>query len=148
MLAALALAACGAMSIRPQPPEVELASVDAVSVVQDRARLRVTLGVRNPNAFALDVRSLDYSVRLADRDAATGTLVQPVSLAASATTPVSMDLDVDFRLVGRALELALREGSLRYDVRGDLVTGNGTRLPFARAGNVDAARLLRRGATP
>jgi LEA14-like dessication related protein len=135
--AACALAACASLGERPIPPQVSLAAITAGVSTGEGARAHLTFAVYNPNAFDLAVRSLDYQLSVDGRQAAAGALAEPVRLAAGETTKVGLDVRVDLREMGRALDHALRRGQLPYEVSGTLVLADGVRLPFRRADTVD-----------
>ena len=146
-LVAVALAACSSLGTRPQAPEVGLDGITAAAVGPGGARARIRLVARNPNAYDLSVTSLDYMLTLDGRSVGGGTLVQPVTLAAQAVTPVILDVRVDLTALGTVIDRATRRGTIPYELTGDLVLGDGMRLPFHRSGDFNPlARAT--GATP
>jgi hypothetical protein len=133
--AAIALAACASLGTRPQAPEVMLDGITAAAVGPGGARARIRLAARNPNPYDLSVTSLDYMLTLDGRSVGGGTLVQPVTLTAQAVTPVILDVRVDLNALGTVIDRATRRGTIPYELTGDLVLGDGMRLPFHRSGD-------------
>ncbi|MBS0320073.1 MAG: LEA type 2 family protein [Proteobacteria bacterium] len=136
LAAAALLAVTGCASLgRPKPPEVTLDSVTAAVVGPGGARVRVRLAARNPNVFDLRVDSLDYLLALDGRTVGGGTLVQPVVLKANDVTPIDLDVRIDFAAMGSVIDRAARRGAVAYDLSGNVVLADGTRLPFHRDGD-------------
>ena len=74
------LSGCAALL---KSPEISLAGVELAGLGAAGPRLMLKLNVRNPNAVALVVRTLDVSLELSGRAVARGALVRPVSIPAS-----------------------------------------------------------------
>ncbi|MEO6927748.1 MAG: LEA type 2 family protein [Casimicrobiaceae bacterium] len=142
-VAALALGACASMAPRPLAPEVTLQALTAGAIDGSGAHARLHFAVRNPNAYALGVKNFDYQVWLDDRDVGSGALAQPVILGADAVTAVDVDVRMDLRVMGAALDHALRKGTLAYDIDGVLVLDGGMSLPFRKHGILDTPNGLR-----
>ncbi len=134
LVAALALGGCMSAALRPLPPAVSLQSMSAGLVAGAGAQARLHFAVHNPNAYELRVTTFEYQVRIDDREVGGGALAQPVVLAADAVTPVDVDVRMDFRVLGAALDHARRHGSLGYDLDGSVVLDNGMSLPFHKHG--------------
>jgi LEA14-like dessication related protein len=141
---AVALAACTSLVPRPIAPEVALDSVTAMAIGAQGARARVRLLVRNPNGYDLAAESLDYTLTIDGRRMASGALARPVTLTANAVTPVDLDVLTDLEVLGNSLDRAARRGALPYEIEGEVVLGNGTRLPFRRRGEFNPLRNLLR----
>jgi LEA14-like dessication related protein len=135
LLAVALLAGCSSLSLRPQPPEVQLEGISAAAIGPGGARARIRLAARNPNGYDLSITSLDYMLSLDGRSVGGGTLVQPVVLVAQDTTGFDLDVRVDLRALGTVIDRATRRGTVPYELTGDLVLGDGTRLPFHRVGD-------------
>jgi len=143
LVAALALGACASLGPRPLPPEVTLQSMTAGVVVGGSAQARMRFAVRNPNAYDLAVRTFEYQMRIGGREVGAGALAQPVTLGANAVTAVDVDVRMDLRVMGAALDHALRKGTLDYSVDGNVVLANGVTLPFRKRGTLDTPNGLR-----
>jgi LEA14-like dessication related protein len=100
--------------------------------------------VRNPNGYDLAADSLDYTLTIDGRRMASGALARPVTLTANAVTPVDLDVLTDLEVLGNSLDRAARRGALPYEIDGEVVLGNGTRLPFRHRGEFNPLRNLLR----
>ena len=138
----LLLAGCAGLPAKPLPPKVELAGVRVVSLQPADLRVAVTLRIDNPNAFALDVAAIEAEIGVNGVRLAGATLPAPVSIAAVATTPVQLELHTRVRDLAQVLERADGSGRMPYDITGTAVLGNGTRLPFARRGELPVGDWL------
>jgi LEA14-like dessication related protein len=143
-LLAVALAACTSLVPRPLAPDVALDSVTAMTIGAQGAMARVRLLVRNPNGYDLATDSLDYTLTIDGRRMSSGALARPVTLAANAVTPVDLDVLTDLEVLGNSLDRAARRGALPYEIDGEVVLGNGTRLPFRHHGEFNPLRNLLR----
>lgn len=144
LIASVALASLCAgptLAAKPMPPEVSLQSIDSMVATPDGAKARLTLRVRNPNDFDVAVKALDYRLVVDGGNASSGAVAQPVTLPAGATTPVVLDVRIDLRVMGRALERALRTGRLPYKVSGTLTTADGLWLPFHHDDAIEMPRI-------
>lgn len=139
---ALLIAACAGLPLKPLPPKVELVGVRIQSLAAPELRLLVRLDVDNPNPFALDVARIDAEVNVNGTQLAVATLPAPVSVAASTTTGVELELRSRLDQLARALERADGSGRMPYALTGTAVLGDGTRLPFARRGELPVGDWL------
>jgi LEA14-like dessication related protein len=139
---ALLVAGCGGLPTKPLPPKVALAGVRVVSLQPAELRLAVTLRIDNPNAFALDVAAIDAEIGVNGVRLAGAKLPEPVSIAAAATTPVQLELRSRVRDLAQVLERADGSGRMTYEITGTAVLGDGTRLPFARRGDLPVGDWL------
>ena len=140
-LAAL-LAACAALAPRPLPPGVALEGVRVTRLTPQDTRLTVTLVVSNPNAYDLAVSALDASIAVDGEPLFTGTLLQPVQLAAGGDTRVQIEARTGFAAILGAIDRITRQRSVRYEVTGSAVVQDGWRLPLRRSGELPGADLL------
>jgi LEA14-like dessication related protein len=138
----LLLAGCQALPGKPVPPRVELAAVRVLSLQPTDLRLAVTLRVDNPNPFALDVAAIDAEIGVNGARFAGATLPEPVSIAASAATPVVLEMRSRVKDLAQVLERAAGTGRMPYEIAGTAVLANGTRLPFARRGELPVGDWL------
>jgi LEA14-like dessication related protein len=99
------------------------------------------MAVRNPNAFPLEVATLDYALAINDKAVAAGALPRGVALAANATTVVDADLRIDFAAFRTAMDGIVRRSTVRYELTGTAVLRDGTRLPFKRGGEIDPLKI-------
>jgi LEA14-like dessication related protein len=140
-LAAL-LAGCATLAPRPLPAGVALEGVRVTRLTPQDTRLTVTLVVSNPNPYDLAVSALDASVAVDGEPLLTGTLLQPVQLAAGGDTRVQIEARTGFAAILGALDRFTRQRSVRYEVTGSAVVQDGWRLPFRRSGELPGADLL------
>jgi LEA14-like dessication related protein len=138
----LLLAGCAGLPGKPLPPKVELVGVRVQSVAAGDLRLAVKLDVDNPNPFALDIARIDAEINVNGTQLAAATLPAPVSIAAAATTAVDLELRSRLDQLARVLERADGSGRMPYAVTGTAVLGDGTRLPFARRGELPVGNWL------
>jgi len=128
------LAACTTLS-RLEPPEVVALTVRNVEIRLPTIRVDTELTLRNPNAVAVSVASLDADLEIAGERAGTLKLASPVTLPAGGTASVALsavgDAAVAFTGMGRALGSGL---PLDYALRGALVLADGRAFPFVRKG--------------
>jgi LEA14-like dessication related protein len=139
---ALLIAACAGLSLKPLPPKVEFAAVRVQGLAGGDLRLAVKLDVDNPNPFALDIARIDAEINVNGTQLAVATLPAPVSVAASATTGVELELRSRLEQLARVLERADGSGRMPYALTGTVVLGDGTRLPFARRGELPVGDWL------
>ena len=140
LVVALVVAGCAGMS-RPLPPEATLDSITFARIAPDGAQLSLLLAVRNPNAFPLEVATLDYALTIDEKPVAAGALPRAVSFVANGTTFVDADLHIDFAAFRTAMDGIVRRGTVRYELSGAAVLRDGTRLPFKRGGDIDPTKI-------
>jgi hypothetical protein len=99
------------------------------------------LEVGNPNTFAIDLDAIDAIVLVDGVRLATATLPAPVSLPAGTARGVELALRVRFAQLAAVLERA-GGASFPYEVTGTAALGDGTRLPFARRGELSLGEWL------
>lgn len=132
VLAALALASCATLP-RLAAPQVVDAQVRVVALRLPEVRLGVDLGVRNPNARAVDIEALEATLAVGGDDAGRATLVRPVTLPAEGEARVTLDVRADASVALARVGAALGAGRpLDAEVRGTLRLADGTTWPFRR----------------
>ncbi len=139
---ALLVAGCAGFPGKPIAPKVELAAVRVQSLSAGEVRLAVRLDVDNPNAFALDIARIDAEIDVNGVPLAVATLPAPVSVAAATKTDVLLELSSRLDQLARVLARTDGSGRMPYTVTGTAVLGNGTRLPFARRGELPVGDWL------
>ena len=139
---ALLLAGCAGFATRPLPPQVEVTGLRVLSLQPSDLRVRVGLRVDNPNAFALDVAAVDASIAVNGVQLAEATLPAPVTIAAAGISGVELELRTRLEHLVRVVERGDGAGRVPYDVTGTAVLRDGTRLPFARRGDVPVGEWL------
>jgi hypothetical protein len=137
-LAAVAamLAACATLS-RLEPPEVVGLTVRNVEIRLPTVRVDTSLTLRNPNAVAVSVASLDADLEIGGERAGTLRLASPVTLPASGTATLELSAVGDAAVALTGLGRALGSGRpLDYALRGALTLADGRAFPFVRRGQV------------
>ena len=143
-MAVLVQAGCATLVSKPLSPEVRLDGVRVAKLSPGDTRLAFRLVVTNPNGYDLVVNELDYTIAVLDLPLARGALDTRTVLPAGAETPVELELRTDFVRLSSVLERMSRTGVVRYEATGSALVQDGARLPFARRGEVDLAKLLER----
>jgi len=111
--------ACSSTSGSLQPPQVALIGL---SVLQPSQRFRVSLLLSNPNAEAVPVEELRFSVRLGGEGLLNGNLPAPLTVPARGQETLRVDVDGDL-VSSLSRLLALMQGgesALPYELVGDL----------------------------
>jgi len=144
VLAALSLAGCASVAQRPLPPDVRLDSVRVSKVSAGDTRLAFRLAVKNPNGYDLVVNELDYAIAVEALPLARGALDTRTVLPAGAETSVELELRTDLVSLSSVLDRVSRARSVHYEATGSALVQDGTRLPFAKRGEIDVGKLLER----
>lgn len=90
----LLLTACA--SLRPNPPEVNLLSLQLEKLTLSHAIMSVDLSLYNPNDFALDIQRAVYSMRLDDIQVAQGQATTGVHIPAHDTGNLTLRLSSSY----------------------------------------------------
>ena len=137
--AALLLAGCAAIPTRVDPPRISLVNLQMLSVSSQAQRYRLTLRIKNPNAFDLPVSRLEYDLALNGRDFTRGVSGEPFTVPAFGEQLTVVEGAIDFAQVVDQLRdwRSGRSPVLRYRLRGRLVVlKRFVRIPFEREGEV------------
>ena len=132
--------ACSATPRTLQAPRVEVIGVAVLSPGAATSRFRVSLLVTNPNAEALPVEALRFSVRLAGEGVLNGDSRAPLTVAAQGQETVRVEVDGDL-VSSLSRLLALVQGpqsTLPYEVFGSLTLDRRppNMFPFNASGQV------------
>jgi LEA14-like dessication related protein len=142
--AAALLASCSALPPRVAVPEVGIAGVRVVEARLPQVRLWIDLAVKNPNAVAIDLASLEADLAIEGEAVAKLRLPAPVVLPPERTTHVALAASAD---AGAALAgLGHSLGSARplaYDLGGRATLADGTTFPFRRRGEIPTSPTRR-----
>lgn len=135
---AATLVACAPLS-RLEPPEVVALAVRNVEIRLPTIRVDTELTLRNPNAVAVSIASLDADLEIGGERAGTLRLAAPVTLPAAGTASVALSALGDAAVALTGLGRALGSGRpLDYALKGALVLADGRTYPFVRRGQVSA----------
>lgn len=128
----------------PKLPDIRLKSVDIASFSLMGADLVFTLGLKNLNAFPIDVTELAYDIKLGGKTFAQGLVRQNTPFQANVETPVEVALRVSFIDLGRSAYQLLLHPSTGYELTGEMRFQNkhsdATRIPFKFDGQVGVQR--------
>ena len=105
----------------PKPPIVVPGNLRVDRLGLGGAGLTFELEVRNPNSFAMDIRSLEGRLIVGDRAWGALQLKTPLTLSGNSRKAVDFGLEVDFGQVGRsAWSLLSGSGSTRVRLDGSM----------------------------
>jgi LEA14-like dessication related protein len=136
------LFATGCAGLRPniEAPQVRLAQVQLLSAGLLEQRFRLMLRVNNPNDIAVPIKGIQYAVRLADADFASGSTPKAFRIPALGEELVAVDVSTNLLASAQHLMTYLQSGpsSMNYELSGkvqvDLPLIGG--IPFAQSGQV------------
>jgi LEA14-like dessication related protein len=128
-VAAFAILQCACATQTIQGPQVELVSLSVLQSGPNSQRFRANLSVTNPNAEAMPIAELRFSVRLAGEGLLTGVLPAPVVIPAMQRE--TLRIDVDSELISSLSRLL------------SFVQGPQSTLPYEIVGNVILDRRMR-----
>ncbi|WP_319524548.1 LEA type 2 family protein [uncultured Desulfosarcina sp.] len=123
----------------PKLPDITVENIKIDSFSLTGAKLKLTLGMKNPNAFAMKMDGLEYAAQLGDVKLAEGKASMSNALGANGRTMMDLDLNLNFLELGRNARTLLSGSSARCLLTGNMLTNTsaGTqKIPFAFDGNV------------
>ena len=128
----------------PHRPRVTLRSLQLRRLDFNGAELRATLGVDNPNAFAVQLDRLDYRLEIDGEAWSTGGSTAPLRIAPDGRGTLTLSLEVDFADLGSgAYALLARGRPIDYRLEATLQAsaldaGPGRfELPWSHSGRLD-----------
>jgi len=113
----------------PRLPTVRVASAALSELSLGGARLTVTLGVENPNAFAIPFDALEGDIQVAGQSLAKLGLERTTALGARGSTELAIPVQISFLAAGLAVSTALAAQSADLAVRG-AATFAGRKVPL------------------
>ena len=136
------LFATGCAGLRPniEAPQVRLAQVQLLSAGLLEQRFRLMLRVTNPNEIAVPIKGMQYAVKLADADFASGSTPQSFRIPALGEELIAVDVSTNLLASAQHLLTFMQSGpsSLNYELTGkvqiDLPLIGG--IPFSQSGQV------------
>jgi LEA14-like dessication related protein len=124
----------------PRLPSVSVESIHLGNLSLSSAALSLTLSIRNPNDFDVDLQGLNYAFKLQGRELAKGALKTTTQIAKKGETQLSLDLDLSFSELGRSVSAILQGQSAPYQISGEMLLnssdGTGRRVPFQSSGRI------------
>lgn len=133
------LASCSALTSKPESPRVTLVGLKLVSVELLEQRYQVSLRVKNPNAFELPVRGIDFRLDINSQAFADGVSSQPVDVPAYGENVIELEVSSNLLQVFRQFQLLQESESpgFEYRISGSMATGvYGQKLPFDYSGEL------------
>jgi LEA14-like dessication related protein len=140
----LLAAACA----KPQPPAVTPEVARVVRVTSEGVELDVTLGVKNPNSFALDAHEVEGTLMVeGGQRLGTGKSNPNRSIPAHGSGTVQSQVHIAWSDVAALQKLVLQE-RVPYQFKGNVTLGGDTlhvTLPFEMQGTLTREQLLQAG---
>ena len=136
---AVGLLACSALTSKPESPRVTLVGLKLVSVELLEQRYQVSLRVKNPNAFDLPIRGVDFQLDINGKTFADGVSGQSVDVPAYGENVIDLEVSSNLLQVFHQLQSLeeSRSPAFEYRIRGSMATGvYGQKLPFDYAGEL------------
>ena len=135
----LGLLSCSALSSKPESPRVTLVGLKLISVELLEQRYQVSLRVKNPNAFTLPVRGIDFRLEFNGETFADGVSNQSVDVPAYGENVINLEVSSNLLQAFHQFQ-SLQESQspgLEYRISGNMATGvYGPKLPFDYAGEL------------
>jgi len=133
------LLSCSALTSKPESPRVTLVGLKLISVELLEQRYQVSLRVKNPNAFALPVRGVDFRLDINDQAFADGVSNQSIDVPAYGESVIDLEVSSNLFHVFRQFQ-SLQESrspGFEYRVSGSMATGvYRQKLPFDYSGEL------------
>jgi LEA14-like dessication related protein len=138
--ALLLLTACSSLPVKTQSPRVTLIGLSLLSVDLLEQRYQVRLRIKNPNAFELPVRGMDFNLELNGKTFADGVSSQALDVPAYGESVVALEVSSSLLQVFRQLQSLDESASpgIRYRIEGSVALNNYRRLPFEYSGEIRA----------
>jgi len=142
------LASCSALTSKPESPRVTLVGLKLISVELLEQRYQVSLRVKNPNAFELPVRGIDFRLDINGQTFADGVSNQSVDVPAYGENVIELEVSSNLLQVFRQFQLLQESESpgFEYRISGSMATGvYGQKLPFDVSGELQLPESKRSG---
>lgn len=120
-------------------PLVDLAKADVKSMNMSGAEVRFKFNVKNPNKYALDIRSLDYGLTLAGTKILQGALGAALNVPAKGQGAFDADVKVSFAQAAATAQAVINKSTVAYTLDGNLAAGTPwgeVTSPYAKSGTI------------
>ncbi len=132
MLAAICmLAACAGPLTLVDSPSIRLTRIESGHMSFNRQKFVLGFDISNPNSFPLPVQVLNYSVRIADQQFASGKTEGAFTVPANGDSSFAIGVELDMMQQASRIGSLLRAGSqgqISYELSGDLTVD----IPFTQ----------------
>lgn len=146
LLFLVGLTACSTLPGRPESPRVNLVGLQLVSVDLFEQRYQVRLRVKNPNAFELPIRGIEFQLEINGQAFADGVSNQSVNVPAYGERVIALEVSSSLIQVFRQLQTLEngRSPGFKYQLNGSVAVGDSAlRLPFDYAGDMGLSKPAR-----
>lgn len=132
LLLGLALGGCATLAPKLEPPTLSVTSVQILGGSLQEQQLHLAIHVVNPNARAIDVRSIECNLELSGQPFATGNTDAPFTLPASGATDFGLNVTAHLDAALATLIGGLGHRSVDYRLFGTVHLGSGLvrNIPF------------------
>lgn len=138
LFVAFMLTACA--SIRPEPPEVQLAGLEIRELSLTHANFLANLRLYNPNAINLDIEGIDFTLYLNDIRVAKGKTVKTFNIPAEEFGDASLHLASSFLDLLQLTTGLQNKEQITYRIAGHVKVGGmgllGMSIPIDREGSL------------
>lgn len=145
--ALLLILATACSAIRPEPPEINLQSLQVNELSLTHASLLAGLRLYNPNAVALTIKRVDLDLSLNGRPLTHGSSVESTEIAAHGESDLSLRLSSSYVQLLQFFATLQQKTDLSYRLTGNIDVGGlgilKRTFPIDNEGVISAEDLLR-----
>jgi LEA14-like dessication related protein len=123
----------------PKLPDITVENIKIDRFSLAGAKLRLALGLRNPNAFAVKMDGLEYAAQLGGVKLAEGTANMSTAMGANGRSMMDLDLNLNFLELGRSARTLLSGASAPCRLTGNMLMNTPAgmqKIPFQFDGDV------------
>lgn len=124
----------------PKLPEIALTDIAINKLSLDGAAVKMTLKLKNPNDFDVNLNGLNYAIKLQDKEFASGLAKNVSPLSANGENLLNLDLKISFKELGRSALSILKGAGTKYEIKGDFLVNKpdqgAIKIPFLKAGEI------------
>ena len=113
----------GCATLRPEPPEVQLAGLTISDLTLSHANFLATLNLYNPNHSALDIKGLEFALFLDEMQVSRGATAKAFSIPAEQTGSASLRLSTSFVSLFRLAQRLKSLDAVPFRVAGEVKIG-------------------------
>jgi LEA14-like dessication related protein len=113
----------GCATLRPEPPEVQLAGLTISDLTLSHANFLATLNLYNPNHTALDIKGLEFALFLDEMQVSRGATAKAFSIPAEQTGSTSLRLSTSFLSLFRLTQRLKSLDAVPFRVAGEVKIG-------------------------